>query len=103
MPALSSVAPDLARAVADTLRTGAPLAAATRAERERKCGTLASLDSLDASGAVLFVPLRRDGTVNGVLLIAFAGDHEFGEDELDLAFTLGLLGGPALASRPPTS
>lgn len=103
LPALDRVPPDLARVVADALRTGAPVVAPSRAERERQCGTLAVLDSLDAPGALLVVPLRRDTIVNGVLLLAFAGDHEFGTDELAFAETLGLLGGPAVASRPPTS
>jgi hypothetical protein len=102
-PALDSVSPDLARVVADVLRTGALVAAASRAERERQCGSLGVLDSLGATGAVLLVPLRRDAIVSGVLLLAFAGDHEFGTDELAFAETLGLLGGPAVASRPPTS
>jgi CHASE3 domain sensor protein len=103
LPALDRVSPDLARVVADALRTGAPVVAPSRAERERQCGTLAVLDSLDATGALLVVPLRRGTIVSGVLLLAFAGDHEFGTDELDFAETLGLLGGPAVASRPPTS
>jgi len=102
-PVLDSIPPDLARAVADALRTGAPLVASSRAERERQCGMLAVLDSLDAPGALLVVPLRRGAIVDGVLLLAFAGDHEFGTDELAFAETLGLLGGTAVASRPPTS
>ena len=97
-----AVSPTLARVVADALRTGALVVAPSRAERERQCGTLGVLDSLDATGALLVVPLRRDTIVSGVLLLAFAGDHEFGTDELAFAETLGLLGGPAVASRPPT-
>jgi hypothetical protein len=100
--ALDSVSPDLAHRVAEILRTGAPMVATSRAERERECGTLDGLDLLGARGAALFVPLRRDGIVNGVMLVAFEGDHEFSEDEMSFATTLGLLGGPAVASGPQT-
>ncbi|MEK6611974.1 MAG: CHASE3 domain-containing protein [Gemmatimonadota bacterium] len=101
--AFDIVSPELAAPVAETLRTGVPLVAASRATRLRQFGTLAGLDALGAPGAVLFVPLRLDANIKGVLLVAFAGDHEFGEDEMAFATTLGFLGGPALASRAFTS
>ena len=97
---LDTVAPDLARPVADALRTGEPVVAESRAARERLWGPLAVLDTHGARGAILIVPLLRPGASSGVLLAAFAGDHPFGDDELAFASTLGRLGGPAVASRP---
>ncbi|MDQ8153019.1 MAG: CHASE3 domain-containing protein [Gemmatimonadota bacterium] len=98
-----AVSPELARPVADTLRTGEAAMAESRAERDRLWGSLAVLDTAGARGAALFVPLRREGAVNGVLVIALAADHVFGDDELVFAATLGRLGGPAVAARLLTS
>ena len=103
LPAFSEVGPELANIVAGILRTGAPVAATSRAEREGQCGPLAVLDSLGAPGAVLLLPLRRDAVVDGVLMLAFAEDREFSEVEMAFGVTLGLLGGPAVSSRTSTS
>lgn len=100
---LTSVSPALAGPVAETLRAGTMAIAESRAARERQFGTLADLDALGASGAALLVPLSHDAVINGVLLVGFAGDREFREGELAFASTLGLLGGPALASRSFTT
>lgn len=100
---LTSVSPALAGPVAETLRAGTMAIAESRAARERQFGALADLDALGASGAVLLVPLSHDAVSNGVLLIAFAGDREFRGGEIAFASTLGLLGGPALASRSFTT
>ena len=99
-PVPNGVSPDLATPVAESLRTGTPAMAASRAARERQFGALPGLDSLGAPGAVLFLPLRFETTIKGVLLVAFAGDHGFDDEEMTFAATLGFLGGPALASRP---
>jgi len=98
--ALTGVPPGLDRPVADVLRTGAAAAVESRRERDRLWGDLAVLDALGARGAVVLVPMTREGAVNGVLLIALAADHVFGDDELLLATTFGRLGGPAVAARP---
>ena len=99
-PAPNGLSPDLAAPVAESLRTGTPAIATSRAARERQFGALPGLDSLGAPGAVLFLPLRLETTIKGVLVVAFAGDHGFDDDEMTFAATLGFLGGPALASRP---
>ena len=94
-----SVSPELAPPVAEVLRTSAVSSAESLHARTRRYGTLAGLDARGATGAVLFVPMRRDNTVTGVWLVALADDHLFTEDELAFAATLGRLGGPAVASR----
>jgi CHASE3 domain sensor protein len=98
-----AVSSELARPIADTLRTGEAAMAESRAERDRLWGSLAALDTAGARGAALFVPMRREGAVNGVLVLALSNDHVFGDDELVFAATLGRLGGPAVAARPLTS
>lgn len=98
-----SVSPELAVAVAGPLRTGEAAMAESRAERDRQWGTLAAFDTVGARGAAVFVPLTREGAVNGVLVAAHAGDHVFGDDVLTCAATIGRLGGPAVAARPLTS
>ncbi len=97
--AFSTVSPDLAAAVAEALRKGTLVTAASRAARERQFGTLAGLDGCGASGAVCFVPLSRDAIATGVLFLAFAGDRTLDGDELSLAATLGRLGAAAVASH----
>ncbi len=94
--------PELAQPMADALRTGEIGVAASRAERERRYGILAALDTHGARGATLFVPLRSDAALGGVLVAARDEDLPFSDDELRFASTLGCLGGPALASRPLT-
>lgn len=100
---IDGVSPEMAHPVAETLRTGIPVIAESRAARERRFGTLAGLDALGAMGAVLFVPLSQSLVAKGVLLVAFAADRVLGEDELAFASTLGFLGGPAVAVRSFTS
>ena len=101
--AFDSVPTELARPIADTLRTAAFVKAESRAERERLFGPLAALDAHGANGAVLFVPLWSEAIAKGVLLFAFDDDRDFSPDDLDYAATLGRLGGNAVAFRPLTS
>ncbi|MHB1313296.1 MAG: CHASE3 domain-containing protein [Gemmatimonadaceae bacterium] len=101
--AFTSVPAELARPIADTLRTAAFVKAGSRAERERLFGPLASLDAHGAPGALLFVPLWSDALAKGVVMLAFDGDRDFSTDDLDYAATLGRLGGNAVAPRPLTS
>jgi len=101
--AFDSVPSELARPIADTLRTAAFVKAESREAREKLFGTLASLDTHGATGAVLFVPLWSDAIAKGVLLFAFDDDRDFSNDDLDYAATLGRLGGNAVAPRPLTS
>jgi hypothetical protein len=98
-----AVSPELAQPIADALRTGEMGVAASRAERERRFGVLAALDTHGARGATLFVPLHSDAARGGVLVAARDEDLSFSDDELRFATTLGLLGSPALTSRPLTS
>jgi len=101
--AFDTVPPELARPIADTLRTAAFVKAESKAERERLFGPLATLDAHGAEGAVLCVPLWSDAIAKGVLLFAFDDDRDFSTDDLDYAATLGRLGGSAIAPRPFTS
>lgn len=102
-PAFDAVSADLAPVVAQTIRTGDTGLAESRNERERQWGVLAALDACGARGAVVIIPMTREGLVNGVLIAALAADHVFGDDELTSAATLGRLGGPAVAARSLTS
>ena len=90
---------ELARPVADALRTGDTVMIESRAARELAYGTLAALDTRGAAGAVLFVPMTRDDAITGVFVAATAGDHTYGDDELSFAATIGRLGGPAVVAR----
>lgn len=102
-PGIGTVDPDLARPLAETLRTGAPVIVPSRAARDQQFGTIAGLDALGAAGALLLVPLSLDVTSTGVLMMAFAADREFDDADVAFARTMGLLGGPSLASRSFTS
>lgn len=98
-PAFTAVSAELARPVADALRTGEAVLVESRAERERTYGTLAALDTHGAAGAVLFVPMPREDAITGVILAAAAADHVYRDDELLFAATIGRLGGTAVAAR----
>ena len=97
----TSVDENLAVPIADVLRTGTAAMADSRRARDQQWNELPALDAVGATGAVLFVPLTGVQAVAGVLIVVRADDHVFGDDDLLFAATLGRLGGPALASRPP--
>lgn len=101
-PRFSGTAPELARPLSEALRSRAPVTVSSRAARDRQFGGLAALDALGAEGALLLVPLSRDAVATGVLLVGFAANHDFGDDELAFATTLGQLGGSAVASGAMT-
>jgi CHASE3 domain sensor protein len=97
----TSVDVNLAAPIADVLRTETAAMANARRERDQPWSEFPALDAVGATGAVLFVPLAGVLAVVGVLMVVRADDYDFGDDELLFAATLGRLGGPALASRPP--
>lgn len=96
------VSPALARPVAEILRTGTLASAESRGEREQRWGNLAAFDDHGARGSALFAPMASHGIVTGVLVIGYADDHVFGDDELTFTATLGRLGGPVVATRSPS-
>ncbi len=100
--AFTRVTPELANPVAEVLRTGDVAMAESRDERERRWGSLGALDEHGAHGAVLFAPLVGANAATGVMIMAFADDHAFGDDEILFAATLGRLSGPMFAFRPPS-
>ncbi len=100
---IAGVSPALARPVAEILRTGEAAMAESRGEREQRWGNIAEFDDCGAHGSALFAPMASNGTVTGVLVIGYADDHVFGEDELTFTTTLGRLGGPVVASRSTDS
>jgi len=91
----------VATPVIEVLRSGAPVMAESRQDREHRWEALDTLDALGATGSALFAPLTGVHAVAGVLMIVCAEDRCFGDDELRFVATLGRLGGTALASRPP--
>lgn len=95
----AGVSPALARPVAEILRTGEAAMAESRDAREQRWGPIADFDDHGARGSALFAPLASNGTVTGVLVIGYADDHVFGDDELTFTATLGRLGGQVVASR----
>lgn len=101
--AFVGVSPALAGAVAEILRTGEAAMAESRDAREQRWGTIADFDDRGARGSALFAPLASNGNVTGVLVIGYADDHVFGDDELAFTATLGRLGGLVVASRSTAS
>ncbi|MHB1096938.1 MAG: CHASE3 domain-containing protein [Gemmatimonadaceae bacterium] len=100
---LAGVSPALARPVTEILRTGELAMAETRGERDQRWGDITDLDDRGARGSALFAPMASNGIVTGVLVIGYADDHVFGDDELTFTTTLGRLGGPVVANRSTAS
>ncbi len=97
--AVGSVVPsNLAAPLAETLRTREPVVIESRAERSARFPLLARFsESGTSDGAFVAVPLVEDDESYGVLLLAFADNRMFSDDERAYLATLGRLGGQAIA------
>ncbi|HVT39872.1 MAG TPA: CHASE3 domain-containing protein [Gemmatimonadaceae bacterium] len=102
----SAIPASLMDPFAEAVRTRAPVVVASRIERMRRFASMGRFSETGTSdGAFVAAPLMADETVLGVLLIAFADNREFSDDERAYLRTLGRIGGQALArtaseSRP---
>lgn len=97
--AVGSVVPsNLAAPLTEALRTREPVVIESRAERSGKYPNLARFsESGTSDGAFVAVPLVEDENAHGVLLLAFADNRVFSDDERAYLATLGRLGGQAIA------
>jgi CHASE3 domain sensor protein len=101
VPALAvgmEVPSNLAAPLADSLRTREPVVIESREERTAQYPALARFsESGTSDGAFVAVPLVEDENSCGVLLLAFAHNRVFTDDERSYLATLGRLGGHAIA------
>jgi CHASE3 domain sensor protein len=97
--AVGSIVPsNLSAPLAESLRTREPVVIESRAERSAKFPTLARFSETGTSdGAFVAVPLVEDDNSYGALLLAFADNRVFSDDERAYLATLGRLGGQAIA------
>jgi CHASE3 domain sensor protein len=94
----SAVPANLMEPFTEALRTRAPVMVASRVERMRRFASMGRFsESGTSDGAFVAAPLMADETVHGALLIAFADNREFSDDERAYLTTLGRIGGQALA------
>jgi GAF domain-containing protein len=96
---IGSVVPsNLAAPLAESLRTREPVVIESRAERSARFPALARFsESGTSDGAFVAVPLVEDDNSHGALLLAFADNRVFSDDERAYLATLGRLGGQAIA------
>ena len=97
--AVGSIVPsNLSQPLMESLRSREPVVIESRAERSGKFPTLARFSETGTSdGAFVAVPLVEDDTSYGALLLAFADNRVFSDDERAYLATLGRLGGQAIA------
>jgi CHASE3 domain sensor protein len=97
--AIGSIVPsNLAAPFTEALRTREPVVIESRAERSGKFPNLARFsESGTSDGAFVTVPLVEDENAHGALLLAFADNRVFSDDERAYLATLGRLGGQAIA------
>lgn len=97
--AVGSIVPsNLSAPLAESLRTREPVVIESRAERSGKFPALARFSETGTSdGAFVAVPLVEDDNSYGALLLAFADNRVFSDDERAYLATLGRLGGQAIA------
>jgi CHASE3 domain sensor protein len=97
--AVGSVVPsNLSAPLAESLRTREPVVIESRAERSGRFPALARFsESGTSDGAFVAVPLVEDDSSYGALLLAFADNRVFSDDERAYLATLGRLGGQAIA------
>jgi CHASE3 domain sensor protein len=94
----STVPSNLAAPLAESLRTREPVVIESRAERSARFPSLARFSETGTSdGAFVAVPLVEDDNSYGALLLAFADNRVFSDDERAYLATLGRLGGQAIA------
>jgi GAF domain-containing protein len=96
---VGSVVPStLAAPMSEALRTREPVVIESRAERSGRFPALARFsESGTSDGAFVVAPLVDDDNAYGVLLLAFADNRVFSDDERAYLATLGRLGGQAIA------
>jgi hypothetical protein len=97
--AVGSVVPsNLAAPLSESFRTREPVVIESRAERSARFPMLARFSETGTSdGAFVAVPLVEDDSSYGALLLAFADNRVFSDDERAYLATLGRLGGQAIA------
>jgi CHASE3 domain sensor protein len=84
--------------LAEAVRTLDPVVIESRAERSGRFPALARFsESGTSDGAFVAVPLVEDDRAYGALLLAFADNRVFSDDERAYLATLGRLGGQAIA------
>jgi CHASE3 domain sensor protein len=84
--------------LSEALRAREPVVVESRAERSTRYPMLARFsESGTSDGAFVAVPLVDDDSAYGVLLLAFADNRVFSDDERAYLATLGRLGGQAIA------
>lgn len=94
----SIIPSNLAAPLVEALRTREPVVIESRAERSGRFPGLARYsESGTSDGAFVAVPLVDDDRSYGALLLAFADNRVFSDDERAYLATLGRLGGQALA------
>lgn len=94
----STVPSNLVVPLAESLRTREPVVIESRAERSARFPSLARFSETGTSdGAFVAVPLVEDDNSYGALLLAFADNRVFSDDERAYLATLGRLGGQAIA------
>ena len=94
----STVPSNLVAPLAESLRTREPVVIESRAERSARFPSLARFSETGTSdGAFVAVPLVEDDNSYGALLLAFADNRVFSDDERAYLATLGRLGGQAIA------
>ena len=94
----SMVPSNLVSPLVEALRTLEPVVIESRAERSGRFPGLARFsESGTSDGAFVAVPLVEDDRSFGALLLAFADNRMFSDDERAYLATLGRLGGQAIA------
>lgn len=94
----SAVPSTLSAPMSEALRTREPVVIESRAERSVRFPGLARFSETGTSdGALVVAPLVDDDSAYGVLLLAFADNRVFSDDERAYMATLGRLGGQAIA------
>lgn len=89
---------NLAAPLTEAIRTREPIVIESRAERSGRFPALARFSASGTSdGAFVAVPLVEDDRAYGALLLAFADNRVFSDDERAYLATLGRLGGQAIA------
>jgi CHASE3 domain sensor protein len=86
---------------AEALQTREQVVVESRAERQARFPSMARFsDTGTSDGALIATPLIAGDAVHGVLLIVFADNRVFTDDERAYLTTLGRIGGQALAASP---
>ncbi len=94
----STVPSNLSAPLAEALRTREPVVVESRAERSSRYPDLARFsESGTSDGAFVVAPFVEAEGSNGALLLAFADNRVFSDDERAYLATLGRLGGQAIA------